>query len=92
MSLSCRRRARVSGVETALCDGLYYKLAGLMRGVPGHRYVERTCFETRHRVYAVSGATVQAPRGGVDRGTRLQTRLPRGAPPPAPGSLVRSRE
>jgi len=67
VSLSCRRRARVSGVETALCDGLYYKLAGLMRGVPGHRYVERTCFETRHRVYAVSGATVQAPRGGVDR-------------------------
>jgi hypothetical protein len=84
VSLSCRRRARVSGVETARCDGLYYKLAGLMRGVPGH--------VTRHHVYAVSGATVQAPRGGVDRGTRLQTRLPRGAPPPAPGSLVRSRE
>ena len=76
MSLSCRRRARVSGVETALCDGLYYKLAGLMRGVPGHRYVERTCFETRHRVYAVSGATVQAPRGGVDRAVQVHPAWP----------------
>jgi len=38
-------------------------------------------------VYAVSGATVQAPRGGVDRGYPASNpATPRGAP--APGSLV----